>query len=230
MVGTLANLLASFVAGLLAPIGAVCVLPLYPGYLAYLAGQVGENKSKWIFIKLGLVVTAGVIISMFLFGLIFTKLLQKSLTTAIGIISPIAFGILAIVSIFLIFNVDIGRLIPRIKSPKAKNPYVTSFLFGFFFGLIVLPCNPASLIILFAISTSTIGFLANLMNFVVFGVGMAAPLLIFSIISASKSTEIIGFLTKHKRLINLITGILMLVLALYFLFFDFDLLQIQGRL
>jgi len=99
----------SFLAGLFAPIGAVCVLPLYPGFLSYLAGQVSqvesdETANKKKIIMFGVIITLGVIISMFLFGLIFTFFLQESLTKAIGVISPIAFGILGIISLLLIFN------------------------------------------------------------------------------------------------------------------------------
>jgi cytochrome c-type biogenesis protein len=236
MINILSNLWISFLAGLFAPLGAVCVLPLYPGFLAYLASQLSvksktEDKNKvdvespeslkYKLIILGLIVTLGVIVSMFLFGLIFTKFLQASLTNAIGIISPIAFGILVLVSLLLIFNVDFGRWIPKLNAPVLKNPILTSFVFGLFFGVIVLPCNPASLVVLFALSTSTTAFLTNLLNFLMFGVGMALPLLLFSIISASKSQEVIGFLTKHKRKINLIAGLIMLVIALYYLIFVF---------
>tara|TARA_Y100000310_G_C20393633_1_gene674012 strand:+ start:35 stop:712 length:678 start_codon:yes stop_codon:yes gene_type:complete len=221
MINILTNLWISFLAGLFAPIAAVCVLPLYPGFLAYLASQISKKENKKKIITLGLIVTLGVITSMFLFGLIFTKFLQASLTKAIGIISPIAFGILALVSVLLIFNIDFSKIFPKFNAPILKNPYFTSFVFGFFFGAIVLPCNPASLIVLFAISTSTISFIANLLNFLLFGIGMALPLLIFSIISATKSNVIIGFLTKHKRSINLIAGIIMLGISLYYLIFVF---------
>lgn len=220
MVSVLANLWISFLAGLFAPIAAVCVLPLYPGFLAYLAGQISEEENKKIPTYLGLVVTFGVIASMFIFGLIFTKLLQESLTKAIGIVSPIAFGVLAIVSILLIFNIDLGAIFPKIHSPITKNPWLTSFIFGLFFGAVVLPCNPASLIVLFAVSTTTMGFIANLFNFILFGFGMALPLLIFAIISGA-ATPIIGWLTRNKRWINLIAGIIMLAISLYYLIFVF---------
>ena len=223
MVSAWVNIWASLLAGLFAPIAAVCVLPLYPGFLSYLAGQLSQDEEnvKSKFIKLGLIVTLGVVSSMFLFGLIFTQFLQSSLTKAIGIVSPIAFSILAIVSLFLIFNFDFGKFFPKVHAPITKNPYFTSFIFGFFFGAIVLPCNPAALIILFAISTSTTSFILNLFNFILFGIGMAAPLLIFSIISAAKSDAVIGFLTTKKRGINLIAGLFMLGISLYYLIFVF---------
>ena len=45
MINFLSNLWISFLAGLFAPIGAVCVLPLYPGFLSYLAGQVSQVEN-----------------------------------------------------------------------------------------------------------------------------------------------------------------------------------------
>ncbi len=216
----LVNFFISFLAGLFAPLGAVCVLPLYPGFLAYLAGQMSP-KSKHSFLKLGLSVTLGVITSLFIVGLIFTKILEVSLTSTISIISPIAFVILGVVSLFLIFNYDFSNLFPKVSSPTLKNPLLSSFLFGIFFGGIVLPCNPASLVVLFAISTSTTDFFVNLLNFIFFGFGMATPLLAFSIISDQWSRKVIKFLTKNRRAINLIAGLIMLGISLYYLLFVF---------
>jgi cytochrome c-type biogenesis protein len=224
MVSTLLNLWISFLAGLFAPLGAVCVLPLYPGFLSYLASKVStESTTRKTIVMLGVLVTSGVILSMFIVGLIFTKILESSLTNIIGIISPIAFGILALVSLLLIFDIDMGRFFPKKSAPVLENPYLSSIIFGLFFGLIVLPCNPASLVVLFAISTSTMSFITNLFNFLLFGIGMGLPLLLFSLISAAKSKKVIGFLTKKKRTINLISGIIMLLISLYYLIFVFRL-------
>ena len=165
MVSIIANFWLSFLAGLFAPLGAVCILPLYPGFLAYLAGKLSKKSSKKTIILLGVIVTLGVMLSMFIFGLIFTTFLQASLAKAIGVVSPIAFGILAVISFLLIINVNLGKFFPQTHAPVLKNPFLSSLLFGLFFGAIVLPCNPASLIVLFAISTSTVSFFTNFLNF-----------------------------------------------------------------
>lgn len=224
MVSAITNLWISFLAGLFAPLGAVCVLPLYPGFMAYLSNQLSGKESKKIIMLLGLVVMLGVILSMALVGLIFTQFLQASLTSAIQIISPIAFGILGIVSVLMIFNFDIGRFFPRINAPIRKNPFWSAFGFGAFFGAIVLPCNPASLIVLFAVSTSTMEFVTNFLNFIAFGVGMGLPLLVMSIISAQYSSRVIKWLAKYKMAINTMAGLIMLAISLYYLIFVFRIL------
>ncbi len=227
MISFLTNLWLSFLAGLLAPLLAVCILPLYPGFLSYLASQLSQEKrlsrkeTQKRIIFLGILTTSGVIISMMLFGLIFTTLLQSSLTKAIGIISPIAFSILAIISILLIFDVNLGKLLPRLKTPTTNRPLLKAFLYGCFFGAIVLPCNPSSLVVLFALSTSTISYLGNFLNFLLFGVGMGTPLLILSILSATKTSSIINFLASRRRIINILSGLIMLGISLYYLIFVF---------
>lgn len=222
MSGVILNFWLSFLAGLFAPLGAVCVLPLYPAFLSYLSSQLPTQEDGKQIIKLGWMVTFGVITSMFIAGLIFSFILESSLTNAIGIISPIAFGILAIISLFLIFNFDFSKLFPKYNAPILKTPSLTSFIFGLFFGAIVLPCNPASLALLFAISLSTIDFLVNFLNFIFFGIGMATPLLLFAYISSTKVETVITFLSNNKRIINLIAGIIMLVISLYYLIFVFQ--------
>ena len=219
MLNVLLNFWISFLAGLFAPLGAVCVLPLYPGFLAYLASREGSEENA---VKFGWIITAGVVSSMFLIGLIFSYILKSSLTGAIGIISPIAFFVLFIISLFLIFGFDLGELFPRYSMKMMGNPVLTAYVFGLGFGAIVLPCNPASLAVLFAVSTSVGSFLINLVNFILFGIGMASPLLIFAYISSASSGSIIRYLSEHKRKIDLGAGLIMFVISLYYLLVVFE--------
>ncbi|MAG91164.1 cytochrome C biogenesis protein [Candidatus Woesearchaeota archaeon] len=224
MAGLFADIGASFVLGILTPLTAVCVLPLYPGFLTYLANKLGgESSDRKTYALFGLIATLGVIAFMLLIGIVFTTLFQASLTNVINIVSPIAFGILFVISLLLIFDVDFGRFIPKAKTPKlSKNPLVSAFSFGFFFGAIVLPCNPAFIAAFFARAATTTQFLSGMTNFLGFGFGLGFPLLAFSLISSGKSTAIIGWLTKHKRIINLVAGIFMLLVSLYYLFCIFE--------
>jgi cytochrome c-type biogenesis protein len=214
----LTSLSAAFVLGLLTPLTAACVLPLYPGFLAYLSNQLSGREDKKTLVLFGIIITGGVILFMFLLGLLFTTVLQVSLTNVIGVVSPIAFAILFVISLLLIFNFDTGRFLPKAKTPSGiKNPWINSFSFGFFFGAIVVPCNPAFIAVLFTRTISTVGFIENLASFIFFGLGMGAPLLAFSLISTTKSSEIISYLTEHRRTINLAAGLIMLVISVYYL-------------
>jgi cytochrome c-type biogenesis protein len=222
MMELVSELGAAFVLGLLTPLGAVCVLPLYPGFLVYLTSQIsGKEPGRATIILFGLVITAGVTLFMLVLGIIFTTILQVSLTNIIGIVSPIAFGLLFAISLLLIFNVDVGRFLPKAHAPMTRNPWFSAFFFGFFFGAIVVPCNPLFIAALFTRTISAVGFLENLLRFLFFGFGIGFPLLVLAALSATATDAIINFLTKHKRLINLIAGLIMLGISIYYLIFVF---------
>ena len=166
----------SFILGLLTPLTAVCVLPLYPGFLSYLSSKIktehtdNNRKTPLIF---GLLVVVGVILFMAIIGFVFTTVLQMSLTNVIGIVSPIAFSILAVISIILMLDIDISKYLPRFQAPVKQNPYHSAFLFGLFFGAVVIPCNPLFIAALFTKAVTITGFAVNMLNFIMFEIGRA---------------------------------------------------------
>jgi cytochrome c-type biogenesis protein len=212
--------LLSFLAGLYTPLGSVCVLPLYPGFLAFLAGHVHDRPHAST-LPFGIAVTCGVMGGMLIIGLLFIYILQLSAGGVISVIGPIVYTALVLISIAMILGLDISRIFPAVSTPRGKNPYFTAFLFGAFFGLVALPCNPGSIVMLFALSASTADFTANFINFIFFGIGMAIPLLALSLLSMERNRSIIGFFTRHHLTINRIAGVLMLAIALYYLVFVF---------
>ena len=223
----LADLGESFVLGVLTPLGAVCVLPLYPGFLAYVSNRLaGREVRRRTLLLIALSVTGGVIAFMFLLGLLFTTILQVSLTRVIGIVSPIAFGILLVLSILLLLDIDVGRLLPRARVPSAKNPWLSAFLYGFFFGAIVVPCNPLFISVFFTRSVSVAEFGANILRFLAFGLGIAAPLVVLAALSAAASGTVIRFLTRNRSILNRIAGALMLGISVYYLVFVFRIFDV----
>ena len=230
--GLLGVLWEAFLLGLATPLGAVCVLPIYPGFLVYLSSQVSKEEPgrKTIFL-FGVIITAGVILFMLLMGLVFTTILEISLTSVVQIVSPIAFGILLIISLALISTgiyslvsgkeVDIWRFLPKGRAPVARNPWISAFLYGFFFGAIVVPCNPGFIAILFARAVSTVDFVQNVFRFLFFGVGVGFPLLVLAGISSTSTDAIINFLTKNGKWVNLVAGLIMLGISLYYLIIVF---------
>ncbi|MDE4908122.1 cytochrome c biogenesis protein CcdA [Methanogenium marinum] len=210
----------SFLAGVLTPLGAVCVLPLYPGYLAFLAGQCAAGtRARPLY--LGLCVTGGVLAASLLFGFIVITLFGLSADDVTFVISPLLFGVLAVVGVLMIVGLDFSRILPHIAVPGAASPYTAAVLFGLFFGLIALPCNPAGIVVLFALSATVTAFLDNFVNFIFFGFGMALPLLLLSLLSEERTRRVTGFLTHRAVPIRIGSGIFMLAVSLYYLFLVF---------
>jgi cytochrome c-type biogenesis protein len=211
----------NFLLGLATPLTALCVIPLYPSFISYLSDQVGESSDTRLHLMFGGIVVAGLLTFMLLLGLVFTTLLKQSLTGVIQIVSPAAFGLLALMGVFMLLDMDVADSIPRVEAPEFENPLLNGYGFGFFFGAIVIPCNPALIALFFSRSLLLQDPVNSILNFTSFGLGMGAPLIAFSVLSAQWNDKIMGFLTGNRETINRGTGALVLIISLYYLFLVF---------
>lgn len=210
----------SYVLGVLTPTTALCVIPLYPAFLARMARLAGSDHTDratlgWT----GLIVTAGVLSFMALLGLIFTTLLQQSLSRVIGIVSPIAFAILAMIGVLMMAGVEIRH---KVRLPEIKNRLFASYLYGFFFGAIVIPCNPAFIAAFLARAALVDDPAASLANFLAFGLGIGTPLIAFSLVTRSASRWLVNALVRWERGIAFVAGAVMVSVSLYYLVFVFE--------
>jgi cytochrome c-type biogenesis protein len=215
---------SAFLFGVLTPLSAVCVLPLYPGFITFLSRQQVDDASRRTYLMVGGTVVAGVITFMLLTGIVFTTVLQYSLTSVVGTVSPIAFTILGIIGLFLVLDTNIAQVIPRKQLPRTGRPLVDGFGFGFFFGAIVLPCNPAFIAAFFARSLLIQSPVINLLAFIAFGVGMGAPLLLFAVAASAWRDRVMQGLTRHETAVNRASGLILLAISFYYLVVVFQLL------
>lgn len=214
---TLSDLTVAFIAGLLSPLGAACILPLYPGYLSFLAAQAGEVRTTHARILLGITAGAGILAAMLGFGLVVGVILTLPIGGVLAVVSPVAYAILGGIGILLIIGAGPGLPFRAPDMLKGRSPFWGAFVFGLFFGVLILPCNAGPVTVLLALSTSAADFASNLENFVVYGAGMAIPLIALSALSSYEGTRITQTLAAQKRLINFATGILMIGVSAYYL-------------
>ena len=217
-------LVGSFALGLATPLTAVCVLPLYPGFLAYLANQAGEVRLPMG--VLAALVGAGVLTFMLGLGVAFTTVLQTSLTQVIGVVSPVAFGLLGVASLFLLADVDLGSALPSVEPPTSSHPVGSAFGYGLFFGAIVVPCNPGFIGVFFARAFLFTDPVGSLLHFLAFGLGIAAPLVAIAAVSTRWQRRVVSTLTRHASGVNRVTGAVMLVVAVYYLVFVFGVVAV----
>ena len=215
----LSELATSFALGVATPLTAVCVLPLYPGFVAYVANQ---RDGGLLVSRVGVLVAGGVLAFMTVFGVLFTTVLELSLTNVIGVVSPIAFGLLGVASLFLLADVDLAGVLPTIEPPQTNHPIASAFGYGFFFGAIVIPCNPGFIAIFLSRALLFRDPVGSLANFYAFGTGIAAPLVALAVVSAPWQDRIVAGLTSHSSLVNRATGTLMLAVSVYYLTVVFE--------
>lgn len=224
------DLLEVFIIGVGTPLSAACVIPLYPGFVAYLAntggaasataqsgtGRVGEDGPSPV--VLGLLVVAGVIAFMGLVGTVFSLLLETSLTRVVEAVSPLAFGALVVLGLLLLADVSVFGRVPTVDPPQFRYPSATAFGYGFFFGAVILPCNPGFVALFFArVPVLFETQLQSMVGFLAFGLGIGAPLLGIAVVSESFGRRLTRALARRKSLINRVTGAILLVVAFYYL-------------
>ena len=226
MSSTGAALLEFFLIGLATPLTAACVLPLYPAFIAYL-GSIGKREQDASVALLGLLVVAGVISFMAVIGLIWTLVLGEGINRAVETLSPGAFALLLVVgAVLLIEPAGFARL-PSVEHPHTTRPNLSAYAYGFFFGAIVIPCNPALIALFF--SRTTIVFPAFdsqfevMLAFLAFGLGIGAPLLAFALLSQPYSERITRLLARHSSPINRGVGLVLVIVSAYYLLFVFAL-------
>lgn len=211
----------SFLAGMYAPAGSPCVITLYPGYISFLAARAGDGRNRFAPLALGAVVAAGVIAALFIGGILFSFLVQLGGSAVRSVITPIVFTALLVFSVLLILDTDGGRIRQMIPVPRLEHPVMAALLLGMTFGIIILPCNAASIAVLLALATTASGTFEALGVFLCFGTGMVLPLLIIAGISQAGQQRVLLYLTRHRRLIRGVAGLCMLVIASWYLLLFF---------
>jgi cytochrome c-type biogenesis protein len=219
---SLSGFVEHFLLGVATPLTAACVIPLYPAFIAYLASA-GDGENERSVALLGVLVVAGVLSFMALVGILFTFVLQESVNTVVENVSLPAFGLLAIVGAVLVVDPKRFSRIPSVEPPHTRYPTASAFSYGFFFGSIVIPCNPGTIALFFARTPVLYDTrLESMLGFVFFGLGIGAPLLAFALLSEPFGRRVTSTLARYSSPINRVTGAILLAVSVYYLVVVFD--------
>jgi cytochrome c-type biogenesis protein len=201
-----------------------CILPLYPGFLAYLSGAqqvTGNRRGRY---ALGFFVLAGVLAMMLALGLLIA-ILSVSVGQALAVAIPLADLLIIILGILLLLNINPFKRLPQIQVPLLSNPYANAFLYGLLYGPIALPCSGPLVVGIFALSLTAGEALGKLNVFLWFGLGFGLPLLLLSFLSGAAQRWITRQFALHARKINLVAGALLVGIGIYDLWSNWDLIQ-----
>ena len=213
--------LTSLLLGLLAT-ASPCVLPLYPGYLAYLSGQdqAGAGRQRYF---LGFFVLAGVLTMMLALGGLIA-LLSIPVGNVLRYIVPLADLFIMTLGVLMVMDRNPFKTLPQIQVPLLRHPFMNAYVYGFLYGPIALPCSGPLVVAIFALSFTVGEALSKLWVFLWFGLGFGIPLLILSLLSGAFQRQLTMLFVRHSRLINIIGGLLLIGIAVYDLRLNRDLL------
>lgn len=218
-------LFAVFWAGAAASLTSCTVIRL-PVLLGYVAGSGDSKKRSLILTSL---FTLGLIVSTVLIGV--TVALAGGLTHGLLHINKFIFWGLGVVLLLAGANV-LGLLSPRLVPQKWRHigdrlnraGPVGTFLFGAFFGMLVMPACPccgAGLIVLAGIVAAKNLALYGMALFASFALGQGLPVFAVGVLTGLMKPDLIKRLRNHmcsiEQRIQLLAGNLLIVLGLYFI-------------
>jgi cytochrome c-type biogenesis protein len=214
---------SSFLLGLLATTNP-CILPLYPGFLAYLSGQ-SETKAPRQKYFLGVFVLAGVLTMMVGLGALIAAL-SVSIGRLLAYILPVADLLLLTLGILLLLDRNPFKVLPQIQVPVLRHPFTNAYVYGLLYGPITLPCSGPLVVSIFTLSLTVGEALGKLVVFLCFGVGFGLPLLILSLLSGGLQRQLTRLFARHSRLINAIGGLLLIGIVIYDLTLNWGMLRL----
>ena len=216
------NAFTSFLLGLLAT-ASPCVLPLYPGFLAYLSGQ-NESGPKALRYFLGVFVLTGVLSMMLALGGL-VALLSVPIASTLAFILPLADLLILLLGILLLLDHNPFKSLPQVQVPILRHPTLNAYLYGLLYGPIAFPCSGPLLVGIFALSFTAGEAFSKLWVFLWFGMGFGVPLLVLSLLSGALQRRLTILFARYSRRINIFGGCLLVGVAIYDLAQNWGMLQ-----
>jgi cytochrome c-type biogenesis protein len=211
----------SFLLGLLASTSP-CVLPLYPGFLSYLSGQNEMGRQRYF---LGFFVLAGVLSMMLALGGLIA-LLAVPIGRVLVYIIPLADLLILIMGILLLTNHNPFKTLPQTQITALHHPFYNAYAYGLLYGPITIPCSGPLVVSIFALSFTAGEAFSQLWVFFWFGIGLGVPLLMLSLLSATLQRQLTTFFARHSRIVNIISGLILVGIALYDISKNWEFLRI----
>jgi len=204
-------LVEAFVIGVLGS-ATPCLLPLYPAFVAYLAGNVDRLAARPAAALAGLVVLIGLLSSLLFVALLVTLVAVPLGSVLVALVPVVDVGLIALGIGLLADRNPLARL-STVQIPVTGSPFAQAFVYGFVLGPLALPCAGAFLVALFAIALDPLDTVVRVMTFIAFGLGFGLPLLLLSFVAMARGRTIAAWIVRHRRSIDLVAGVVLIALG-----------------
>lgn len=207
--------LGAFLLGNAAILGNVCVLPLYPGLIAFLAGNIEQGRLRGRGVLLGACVLAGVLLIMIALGFVLF-VIGQSFSRILPWLLPLAYGLVFVLGVAMLAGKNPFARVAVVPAPVAANPYATALLYGGFMAPMTLPCTGPVIIGAFVLGAGSAARLGeSLAYFLAFGLGFGWPLLALPLLALPAQRGLTRWLAGNAQLLGRISGVLLIGIALF---------------
>lgn len=187
-----------------------CLLPLYPGFIAYLAGNAAAAGRGTAI--LGLAVVAGVLTVVIAVG-VAVSALAVPLSGLLTVLVPLTTVVLATLGLLLLVGRNPFARLASVSVPVIDHPGAQAYAYGMMLGPIAIPCSGPFLIAMLAISLGIGDASARIGTFIVFGLGFGLPLILLSLVSAARGQAFARWVAARHGILLRVAGALLIVTA-----------------
>lgn len=207
------ELITAFGLGNTAILNNVCLLPLYPGLMAFLAGNAGANNTKLRMGVLGAIVLLGVL-TMMTFVALLLYAFNAVTDDVLPVLLPAIYGVVFLLGLTMIVGYNPWAKMQQLQAPILKNPNATAYLYGLLLGPMTLPCIAPLIITAFALgSDDATELLDGIAYFLAFGLGFGWPLVALPLVAGTTQRRFIGWMTKNHDFLTRVSGVLLIGIA-----------------
>lgn len=214
------QLIEAFVLGNSAILTNVCVLPLYPGLIAFMAGNVQNSRAQRATRWLGLLVLAGVITLMTLAGGVL-YLLQSSFGAILPVVLPLIYGLIILLGVLMLLGRNPFYRLSTIQAPVLRNPYVAAYAYGLLLGPMTLPCAGPIILSAFLLGAGSFAALSDgLLFFFAFGLGFGWPLVLLPVLAQPLQRRFTRWMGRNHLWLTRASGALIMAIGLFGIYVD----------
>ena len=194
-----------------------CVLPMLPIYISYFMGEEDKNTKRAVINSIGFVLGFSIV---FITLSIFASKLGNLIITNMHWIKFI-FG-----AIIIIFGLNYMELLKfkflnKTKGIQAKPKnlnFIKAIIFGMLFSISWTPCIGTFLSSALLLVATQSQMIKGIVLMILYSIGLGIPF-ILSVFLIEKLKEVFNFIKRNYNIIKKISGIILILMGIYTMFF-----------
>jgi cytochrome c-type biogenesis protein len=209
------QLLEGFTIGSASILNTACLLPLYPGLIAFLAGNANNARSRAVTGWLGLLVLAGILTMMLVIALVLYAA-QASFGSLLIVLLPLLYTFVIVFGVLMLLGRNPFARLQTVQAPVLSSPYASAYVYGLLFGPMTLPCTGPLITTALVLAATNTGALADwALYFVGFAFGFGWPLVILPLITLPAQRRLVGWLAHNHIALTRTSGVLLVSIGLF---------------
>ena len=194
-----------------------CLLPMLPIYISYFMGEEENNNKKAIINSVG-----------FVLGFTIVFLLLSIFASTIGYFIggytkyiKVAFGIIIIIlglNYMEVFKLKFLNKTKGIKINSKNFNFFKAMIFGILFSISWTPCIGTFLSSALLLIAKEQEILKGIILMLVYSIGLGIPFVI-SVALIEKLKEVFEFIKKNYKKVKILSGIILIGMGIYMIFF-----------